>query len=53
MGGQDEQAIDCNEGKKILLVIAIERKGKGIARMYGRVIETASKKNLETFMKDQ
>ena len=31
-------------------MIAIERKGKGIARMYERVIEMASKKNLEKFM---
>jgi hypothetical protein len=52
VGGQDEQAIGRNEGQKKLMVIAIERKGKGIARMYGRVIETASKKNLEKFMQD-
>jgi hypothetical protein len=50
VGGQDEQTIGRNEGKKSLVVMAIERKGKGIARMYGRVIETASKKNLEKFM---
>jgi len=34
------------------MVIAIERKGKGISRMYGRVIETASKKNLKKFMEE-
>jgi len=45
-----EKAIGRNEGQKRLVVMAIERKGKGIARMYGRVIETASKKNLEKFM---
>jgi hypothetical protein len=52
VGGQDEQAIGRNEGHKKIVVVAIERKGKGIARMYGRVIEGASKKNLKKFMAD-
>ncbi len=50
VGGQDENALGRNEGKKRIVAIAIERKGKGIARMYGRVIETASRKNLKSFM---
>ena len=50
VGGQDEQAIGRNEGHKKIVVVAIERKGKGIARMDGRVIEGASKKNLKKFM---
>ncbi len=32
------------------MVVAIEPKGKGVSRMYGRVIETASRKNLRQFM---
>jgi hypothetical protein len=44
VGGQDDQAIGRNEGKKKIMVVAIERKGKGVSRMYGRVIETARKK---------
>lgn len=50
VGGQDDQAIGRNEGKKKIMVVAVERKGKGVSRMYGRVIETADKKNLKKFM---
>jgi len=47
VGGQDDQAIGRNEGKKKIMVVAIERKGKGVSRMYGRVIETASNRTAE------
>lgn len=50
VGGQDEESVGRNEGKKKIMVVAIERKGKGVSRMYGRVIETASRKNLKKFM---
>jgi len=52
VGGQDDTAIGRNEGKKRLVVIAIEKDGRGVSRMYGRVIPTASRKNLSSFMKD-
>ncbi len=52
VGGQDEEALGRNEGKKKLVVIGIEKKGKGVSRMYGKVIETAHKKNLKPFMID-
>jgi hypothetical protein len=52
VGQQDDQAIGRNEGRKKIMVVAIERKGKGVSRMYGRVIETASKKNLKKFMEE-
>lgn len=52
VGGQDEKSIGRNEGKKKIVVVAIERQKKGITRMYGRVIETASRENLSKFMKD-
>ena len=52
IGGQDDQAIGRNEGRKQIVVVSIERKGKGVSRMYGRVIKTASKKDLQCFMKD-
>jgi hypothetical protein len=52
VGQQDDQAIGRNEGSKKIMVVAIERKGKGVSRMYGRVIETASKKNLKKFMEE-
>ncbi len=52
VGGKDETAIGRNEGKKKIVVVAIEKQGKGVSRMYGRVIEKADKKNLHSFMKD-
>lgn len=52
VGGQDDQAIGRNEGKKRIVVVAIQRKGHGISRMYGRVIPTASRENLKHFMVD-
>lgn len=52
VGGQDDKAVGRNEGKKKIVVVSIEKKGKGVSRMYGRVIKTASRKNLKKFMKD-
>lgn len=50
VGGQDEEAIERTEGKKKIMVVAVERKGKGVSRRCGRFIETADKKNLRNFM---
>ena len=52
VGGQDDKAIGRKKGHKKLVVISIEKKGKGVSRMYARVITKASKKNLKRFMKD-
>lgn len=52
VGGQDSEALGRNEGKKKIVVIAIEKKGRGVSRIYGRVIDQASKKNLKEFMTD-
>jgi len=52
VGQQDEEAIGRNEGKKKLVVVAIEKNGRGVMRMYGRVIPTAAGKHLGSFMKD-
>lgn len=52
VGGQDDKAVGRNEGKKRLVVVAIEKNGRGVSRMYGRVIDTACKKNLGDFMID-
>jgi len=38
VGGQDEGAIGRNEGKKKIVAVAIEKKGRGVSRMYARVI---------------
>jgi hypothetical protein len=50
VGGQDDQAKGRNEGKKKIVVVAVERKGRGISRFYGKVIDTASRANLKSFM---
>jgi hypothetical protein len=33
VGGQDDQAIGRNEGKKTIMVVAVERKGKGFSHV--------------------
>lgn len=52
VGGQDDKAIGRNGGNKKIVVVSIEKKGKGVSRMYARVVTGASKKNLKGFMKD-
>ena len=49
---QDEGDVGRNEGKKKIVVVAIENQGKGVSRMYEQVIETSSRENLKSFMKD-
>jgi len=52
VGGQDDKAIGRNEGKKRIVVVGIEKVRGGVSRWYGRVIESASKANLGSFMQD-
>ena len=42
--------VDSPAKKKI--VIAIEKKGNGVSRVYARVIKSASRKNVENFLND-
>ena len=51
VGGQEEGVIGRKNGRKKLAVFAIERKGKGVSRMYGKVIKHSSSKELGEFMK--
>ncbi len=51
VGGQEENVRGRANNKKRLVVFAIERKGKGVSRMYGKVIPSAHAKNLGGFMK--
>jgi len=51
VGGQEEGVVGRKNEKKKLVVFAIERKGKGISRLYGKVIKNASAKELGGFMK--
>lgn len=50
-GGQEEGVCSRKNDKKKLLVFAIERKGKGVSRVYRKVIARSSAKELGTFMK--
>jgi hypothetical protein len=49
VGGQ-ENARGRGNKKKRLVVFAIERKGKGVSRLYGKVIPSAHAKHLGAFM---
>jgi hypothetical protein len=51
VGGQEEGVVGRKNNKKKLVVFAIERKGKGVSRMYGKVIGHSSAKELGSFMK--
>ena len=52
--GQQEQGVVGRKNKdKKLVVFAIEKKDKGISRMYGKVIEKASSQELGDFMRQK
>ena len=51
VGGQEEGVVGRKNGKKKLVVFAIEKKGRGVSRLYGKVIEKSSAKELGGFMK--
>ena len=50
VGGQEEGVKGRKNNKKKLVVFAVEKQGKGISRMYGRVIKQSSSKELGAFM---
>ena len=51
VGGQEEGVVGRKNDKKKLVVFAIEKKGKGISRLYGKVIKQSSANELGAFMK--
>lgn len=51
VGGQDEGSKGRKKGKKKLVVVAVEKKNRGVSRFYARVIDKADAKNLGDFMK--
>ena len=51
VGGQEEGKKGRGKKNKKLVVLAIEKSGKGISRMYGKEIEKADSKELGSFMK--
>ena len=50
VGQQEENVRGRKNHKKKLVVFAIEKKGKGVSRLYGKVIQKASAKELGKFM---
>jgi len=51
VGAQEEGKKGRGKKNKKLVVLAIEKSGKGISRMYGKEIEKADSKHLGSFMK--
>jgi len=51
-GGQEEGVRGRKNGKKKLVVVAIEKKKKGVSRVYARVINNSDAKSLGGFMRD-
>lgn len=51
VGGQEQGVRGRKNGKKKLVVIAIEKKKKGVSRFYAQVIDKANAVNLGGFMK--
>ncbi len=51
VGGQEEGVVGRKNGKKKLVVFAIEKTGRGVSRLYGKVITRSSAKELGDFMK--
>ena len=49
-GGQEEGVRGRKNEKKKIVAVAIERKGKGVSRVYGKVIGHSSAKELGEFM---
>jgi transposase-like protein len=51
VGGSDENSKGRKKGKKKLVVVAIEKKKKGVSRFYAKVIDKANAENLGAFMR--
>jgi transposase-like protein len=52
VGGSDENSRGRKKGTKKLVVVAIEKKKKGVSRFYAKVIDKANAENLGTFMRE-
>ncbi len=52
VGGQEEGVVGRKNKNKKIVVFAIEKKGKGVGRVYGKVIKDASSKSLGGFMEE-
>lgn len=52
VGGQDQNSKGRKKGKKKLVVVAIEKKNKGVSRFYAKVIDKADARSLGGFMRE-
>ncbi len=52
VGQQEEGVVGRQNNRKKQVVLAIEKKGKGVSRMYARVIDNAGSKQLKPFFHD-
>ena len=50
--GQQEESVVGRQNNRKKDVLAIEKKGKGVRRMYARVIDNAGSKQLKPFFHD-
>ena len=53
VGGQETGKKGRGKERKQLIVLAIEKRNKGISRMYGKVIPQADAENLRNFMREK
>lgn len=53
VGGSDENSKGRKKGNKKLVVVAIEKKNKGVSRFYAKVINKANAENLGGFMRSK
>lgn len=51
VGGEEEGVRGRQNDKKQLVVVAIEKKGRGVSRMYGKVISSSTTAELGEFMR--
>ncbi len=52
VGQQEEGVVGHQNNQKKQVVLAIEKKGKGVSRMYAKVIDNAGSKQLKPFFQD-
>ena len=52
VGQQEEGVVGRKNNRKKQVVLAIEKKGKGVSRMYAREIDNAGSKQLKPFFQD-
>ena len=51
VGEQEEGVIGRQNNRKRQVLVAIEKKGRGVSRMYARIIDNAGTKQLKPFSK--